>query len=516
MATSTTLTSIIASSAVAAVLFIAYGKARKKKASKDESSFEFDFLNDVRYRRIVKLIKDSIEHLSGDELIKIARQLQFWIHEWKTDGDAEEEKLIKLTQRLIYAATWRQRFSSSSPSTSFKVPHVRFGRTELRMPIVTCGTMRFQYTWMPDTLPITIGQKKVLQTLSQENIESIVLQCINMGINHFETARLYGTSEIQLTHALTSLIRQGKIRRSDFILQTKVVVRPKDEFIKLLQQSWSRVQELEYIDLFSFHVVSKDEQVERLLRDDNDDDGSIYKVIVDWKKQGRIKHIGFSTHGTAENILRLINSNKFDYVNLHYHYFGSYHAEGTPDTYGGHGNAKCVERALELDMGVFNISPVDKGGRLYQPSAQVARTIGPELTPIAFAALYSWVSSKMHTVSVGFARPEDLTEILYAAELFASTDRSRMTVLLEGATSRLDELAKSNLGDQWYRKGLVNIPGPFAKETDGIGLGHTLWCYNMLHAYGMYDTARTRYNMLLNANKKWNKKKSREENIKNL
>jgi predicted aldo/keto reductase-like oxidoreductase len=59
--------------------------------------------------------------------------------------------------------------------------------------------------------------------------------------------------------------------------------------------------------------------------------------------------------------LELINSEKFAYVNLHCHAMGSYHAQGG---LGGHGNAAAVKRALELDMGVFNISPLDKGGRL--------------------------------------------------------------------------------------------------------------------------------------------------------
>lgn len=227
---------------------------------------------------------------------------------------------------------------------------------------------------------------------------------------------------------------------------------------------------------------------------------------------GRIKSIGFSTHGTAANIMKLIESNKFDYVNLHHHYFGDYHAEGTDDTKGGHGNLACVRKAAELDMGIFCISPIDKGGRLYQPSAVVARTIGPELTPIAFASLKAWEC--MHTASIGFGRPEDLTEIMYAAELFA--DPAKGKPLVQSATEKLDELARARLGEEWYEKGLVNLPSPFDKPTDGVGIGHTLWCYNMLHAFGMYDTALARYNNLISETKKWDKKKPYEEKIKTI
>ena len=92
----------------------------------------------------------------------------------------------------------------------------------------------------------------------------------------------------------------------------------------------------------------------------SDADDGLYNFLLELQKAGTIKHIGFSTHGSAANIMRMINSNKFAYVNLHKHFFGDYHAAGTPDTLGGQGNAACVKRALELDMGVFGISPFDK------------------------------------------------------------------------------------------------------------------------------------------------------------
>jgi len=363
---------------------------------------------------------------------------------------------------------------------------------------------------MPDFIPIAINKKKVVKTPSQVNLEEIVRQCLKMGINHFETARLYGSSEVQLMHALSTMVESGEIKRSDFILQTKLPVRPKKDWVKSFEQSWKVFEPLGYIDLLSFWCVSKDEQVDLSLDDGED---SIMAATLQWKKEGKIKHIGFSTHGSAANIMRMIESNKFDYVNLHYHFFGSYHAEGTPDTQGGHGNWACVEKARELDMGLFNISPIDKGGRLYQPSSLVARTIGPGMTPIAFANIYSWAKAGFHTVSVGFARPEDLTETLEAAELFA-TKKDSVVGMVENAASRLNMTASKNLGDEWMTKGLINVPSALQKEANGIGLGHVLWCYNMLHAFGMYDVAKSRYDKLVSEGKNWKKKKSWEDNMK--
>lgn len=233
--------------------------------------------------------------------------------------------------------------------------------------------------------------------------------------------------------------------------------------------------------------------------------------MLDLQKEGKIKHIGFSTHGSAENIMRLISSNKFSFVNLHHHFFGDYHAAGTPDTLGGQGNAACVKRALELDMGVFNISPFDKGGKLYRPSAAVAAAIGPEMSPIAFAALHSWKTEGMHTVSVGFARSSDLDEVIEAARIYDMGD-DKAGALVKAAQGRLEELAMEKLGKEWFEKGLLNVPSFYERPADGMAIGHMLWLHNCLRAYGMHEFAKDRYGNIESA--KWSTSKSYEENVK--
>ncbi len=65
----------------------------------------------------------------------------------------------------------------------------RFGRTEIRMPVISCGRMRYQYKWQdvdPDAIPRD----------NQENLEATICRAFELGINHFETARGYGSSEL--------------------------------------------------------------------------------------------------------------------------------------------------------------------------------------------------------------------------------------------------------------------------------------------------------------------------------
>ncbi len=482
----------------------------------------------------------TLTKLSDDALVKITRQLD---HFCSNESGVDENEIIALAGFLVDQSVWYQplvdRSVVVSPySTVFKskVPKVRFGKTELDISIVTCGGMRLQNSWLPDNIPfVSPNRNYVLRSPPQKNIKDCIRYCLALGINHFETARMYGTSEYQMTEALYELMEEGEIQRKDFIFQTKIFCADKKTFMKSWDATWSNVREkLGYVDLLALHAIA----------DVNTKLADCIAICNDLKQQGKIRNLGFSTHGSSEQIMNLINTEyvsgyqsvgnsfkvhrvfylsnrqemltrwtsltlryQFDYINIHEHYFGSYHGSGTPDTVGGQGNLACVKRALELDMGVFQISPVDKGGRLYHPSKDVISLVGRDLTPIAFALLFGWKTIGFHTSSVGVARPSDLDEVLNAARMYAL---STSNDAFNKAVDRLNERAVATLGTEWVEKGLMNVPSFMDESTDGIAVGHILWLYNLLTSYGMYDFCHERYQSLVNAS--WDKKKSFQEN----
>ena len=55
----------------------------------------------------------------------------------------------------------------------------------------------------------------------QNNFVKILERALELGVNHFETARGYGCSELQYGDALKQLFARGT-KREDLILQTKV------------------------------------------------------------------------------------------------------------------------------------------------------------------------------------------------------------------------------------------------------------------------------------------------------
>lgn len=468
---------------------------KKAAAIKDSPAFLSDPLVGPS---LIDVLEPQLDRMGNESLIKIVRQLDFWYNE-----PLEHDALVALAHRLVHTATWQARGDA-------KVPKVRFGRTELAMPVVTVGCMRFQSTWMPDFLPrpLKLNRAQVLSSDCQSNVLDCVRQCLAVGMNHFETARFYGTSEYQLMHALRTLMEAGELQRTDFILQTKLPVsKTSDNFKKYFAQSWQHFAKLGYIDLLTFWCVSTEEQIEWAL---DESSTSCMAAAKEWQAEGKIRHIGVSTHSTGEGVMHLVASDRFAYVNLHCHFFGDYHAAGTSDTVGGQGNLAAVKKALELDMGVFGISPYDKGGRTYQPSAVMARTIGPELSPNAFVALHLWATAGVHTISLGLARPSDLDETLEATALLVKKD----FVALHAAEKRLQARAVETLGEEWVAKGLLNLPSCLEESTDGIAIGHVLWLHNLMTAYGMYEFCRKRYKSLEDT--KWKDGKSFAENKKKM
>ncbi len=258
----------------------------------------------------------------------------------------------------------------------------RFGRTNLQMPVISCGGMRYQFKWQ-DVDP------KDVPAENQANLEATIHRALELGIHHIETARGYGSSEMQLGLVLP------KLPRDKILVQTKVSPDPDPKVFRDRFEQSMRYLRLDYVDLFSLHGINNAEILGWA--------GPCLDVARQFQKEGRVRFIGFSTHATCDVILRAINTGEFDYVNLHWYFVNDL-------------NWPAVEAAAARDMGVFIISPNDKGGMLYQPPARLVELCRP-LSPMIFNDLYCLARPQVHTLSCGAARPGDFDEHIRALEL---------------------------------------------------------------------------------------------------
>jgi uncharacterized protein len=336
----------------------------------------------------------------------------------------------------------------------------RFGRTELEMPVFSCGGMRYQYKWQD--VPLSEIPRK-----NQENLEATIRRSLEVGINHIETARGYGTSEVQLGEILPKFIREK------LIVQTKVNPEADaKEFERNLEKSLENLQ-LDYIDLLGLHGINNPETLDYCIRP-----GGCLDVAKKLQGQGKVKFIGFSTHGASDIIIEAINTNQFDYVNLHWYYINQ-------------NNWGAIEAATNHDMGVFIISPSDKGGKLYEPSEKLVNLCAP-LSPMVFNDLFCLSHPQVHTLSLGASKPEDFDEHLKTLELLNNASE-----ILPPILASLEEEAIACLGEDWVKTWNVNLP-THEKTPGNVNIPVILWLRNLALAYDMLEYAKMRYNLLGN------------------
>jgi len=318
--------------------------------------------------------------------------------------------------------------------------------------------MRFQQSW--SDLPADR-----ITAESQANLCATLERAVAAGFHHVETARHYGSSERQLGWLLPQVSDPARI------LQTKVPPQADSAaFEAELQLSFERLA-VERVELLAIHGINLPEHLEQTLRP-----GGCLEVARRWQAEGRVGSVGFSTHAPLPLILEAIASDAFDYVNLHWYFIRQ-------------DNRPAIEAATAHDMGVFVISPTDKGGHLHTPSERLLELCAP-LHPIVFNDLFCLSATGIHTISVGAARPEDLDLHLEAVRLLPQAAE-----LVPPIVARLEQARLEALGDAWLSSWQQGLPA--WQDTPGsINLPILLWLHNLVEAWGLEGYARARYGLL--------------------
>ncbi len=334
----------------------------------------------------------------------------------------------------------------------------RFGQTELQMPVFSCGGMRYQHKWQdvpPDEIPKD----------GQANLEATIHRALALGINHIETARGYGSSEMQLGWVLP------QIKRDKLIVQTKIApFATPEEFLRTFDQSMKYLR-LDHVDLLSFHGINHRQHLDWTLRK-----GGCLEAARQLQREGRCRHLGFSTHATPDVILDAVNSGEFAYFNVHWYFVN-------------HLNWAAIEAATRLDMGVFIISPNDKGGKLYAPPPKLVDFCAP-LTPMQFNSLYCLARPEVHTLSCGAAKPSDFDD--HVAGL-AHYDRAAEAIAPIEARLRAEMLRV--LGDDWCRRWSEGLPS-YGDVPGEINVSEILRLWTYAKALDLTDWGKMRYNLL--------------------
>jgi len=158
------------------------------------------------------------------------------------------------------------------------IPRATLGKTGLRVSRIAVG-----------------GYHMAVQ--GEEMAVRIIHRAIDLGVNFLDSANLYhrGLSDEIYGRALDG----G--RRQKVLLMTKCENYTRDGAMRMLEAQLKRMK-TDYLDLWQVHQVSEMAEAERVLGPN----GSL-EAFVKAKKEGKVRHIGFTGHRDPQVHLKLLH-----------------------------------------------------------------------------------------------------------------------------------------------------------------------------------------------------------------
>jgi predicted aldo/keto reductase-like oxidoreductase len=136
-----------------------------------------------------------------------------------------------------------------------------------------------------------------MQADEQESIR-IIRSALDSGINFLDNCWDYngGQSEVRMGKALRDGYRQKAF------LMTKIDGHTRQAALQQLEESLRRLQ-TDHIDLLQFHEVIRDTDPDRIFAK-----GAGMEAVLEAKKQGKIRYIGFTGHKSPDIHLKMLNT----------------------------------------------------------------------------------------------------------------------------------------------------------------------------------------------------------------
>ncbi len=264
------------------------------------------------------------------------------------------------------------------------------------------------------------------QPLDQDAVNEMVDYAIKHGINYFDTAPAYGESEVVTGKALS------RHPRSAYKIATKISNmsgRPTLEAGKEMFETSLKNLQVEYVDFLLLHNLQNVAGYNTRFKDNG-----LFNWLLEQKAKGRIKHLGFSFHGTNDDLPGLVDLYDWDFVQIQLNY-----ADWKDMSRGwgsGGGSATSSEFLYNYLVGkgipVLVMEPV-KGGALANVSegvAAVMRERHPELTPAANALTYVGSLPGVMVTLSGMSNMAQLKENVSLFTGFKPFDQKEMDFML--------------------------------------------------------------------------------------
>ena len=151
-------------------------------------------------------------------------------------------------------------------------------------------------------LPVNQGR------IDRKKAQEIIDYAMEQGINYYDTAYVYhsGESEPFLGEALS------KYPRDSYYLATKFYVMAKPDIEQVFEEQLCKLR-TDYIDFYLVHSLNRNHY--KKVKDFH-----CVEFLQEMKRQGKIKHLGFSFHDTYQVFTQILNDYDWDFVQIQLNY----------------------------------------------------------------------------------------------------------------------------------------------------------------------------------------------------
>lgn len=261
------------------------------------------------------------------------------------------------------------------------IDRVKFKNTEVSR--LGLGTMR---------LPVKTKLKREANPLiDYKKGQELVDEAYNLGVNYFDTAYMYhtGKSEKFIGTALK------KYPRESYFLADKLPIwmcAKKSDMEKIFKNQLERTEH-DFFDFYLLHSLDGKNF-------DKCEKYGAYDFITKKKEEGKVKNIGFSFHGTIEDLRRIVAAHKWDFAQIQMNYLDWKNQDAKTQ----------YEILTEAGIPVIVMEPV-RGGKLADVPENVSQLFlnnKPDKTVASWAINFVASHSNVLTILSGMNSLEQL------------------------------------------------------------------------------------------------------------
>ena len=283
----------------------------------------------------------------------------------------------------------------------------------------------------------TLDNRSASQTdaaIDQEMVNSLVDEAIRYGVNYFDTSPAYckGKSEEALGIALK------KYPRDKYFVATKLSnfaesVWSREESMKIYENSFKNLQ-VDTIDYMLLHGIGMGEDGMKVFNSRYIDNGML-DFLLEERKKGRIRNIGFSYHGDIAVFDHALAMDiDWDFVQIQLNYVDWKHAKEVNER---NTNAEYLYGELQKrNIPAIIMEPL-LGGRLARLDNKKAlaklKQSDPEASPASWALRYAGNPDGVLTVLSGMTFREHLRENLRTCSPHKPLSQQELDMLEEVA-----------------------------------------------------------------------------------